>query len=116
MTLLRMYWGRQNVSVTRRFCYYEVDAIERDAIERRSPVESAKVREQLDHPVVDADGHWLEPVPVFLEFLRDEAGPALTDQYRETVSRRGEEWYEESASEHMAARRIRRGWWGESAD
>ena len=36
---------------------------------------SAKVRTQLTHPVIDGDGHWLEPIPIFLDYLRQVAGP-----------------------------------------
>ncbi len=38
---------------------------------------SAQVRARLDHPVVDGDGHWLEPIPIFLDYLRQVAGPSL---------------------------------------
>lgn len=38
---------------------------------------SSELRSRLDHPIVDADAHWLEPVPVFLEFLRDEGGSGV---------------------------------------
>ena len=39
---------------------------------------SAKVRTQLTHPVIDGDGHWLEPIPIFLDYLRQVAGPKMT--------------------------------------
>lgn len=32
---------------------------------------SAQLRGQLDHPVVDGDGHIVELIPVFLDFVRD---------------------------------------------
>jgi predicted TIM-barrel fold metal-dependent hydrolase len=32
---------------------------------------SARIRQQLGHPVVDADGHVLEPVPMFADFVRE---------------------------------------------
>ena len=28
---------------------------------------AAEIHAGLKHPVIDGDGHWLEPVPVFLE-------------------------------------------------
>ena len=37
-----------------------------------SMTRSAKIRAQLDHPIIDADGHWLEPVPIFLDFLQQD--------------------------------------------
>ena len=32
---------------------------------------SARIRERLDHPVIDADGHFIETGPVFQQFFRD---------------------------------------------
>ena len=34
----------------------------------------AKIHSRLKHPVVDADGHWLEFVPVFSEKMRKAVG------------------------------------------
>jgi hypothetical protein len=42
---------------------------------------SAAVRSRLDHPVIDADGHWLEPVPIFLDYLREVAGPSVAARF-----------------------------------
>jgi predicted TIM-barrel fold metal-dependent hydrolase len=42
---------------------------------------AAQIRQQLKHPVIDCDGHWMESLPVFLEYLRDVAGPQLTDDF-----------------------------------
>ncbi len=36
---------------------------------------SDAVRAKLDYPVIDGDGHWLEPIPIFLDFLKDVAEP-----------------------------------------
>ena len=38
--------------------------------------EAAHIREGLKHPILDGDGHWLEPMPIWLEFLRT-GDPAL---------------------------------------
>jgi hypothetical protein len=35
---------------------------------------AAEIHASLKHPVIDGDGHWLEPVPVFLECLRESGG------------------------------------------
>ena len=42
---------------------------------------SAAVRAQLDHPVIDGDGHWLEPVPIFLDYLRQVGGPSVVERF-----------------------------------
>lgn len=47
----------------------------------RQDSKSAAVRARLNHPVIDGDGHWLEPVPLVLDCLRDVAGPALVERF-----------------------------------
>ena len=46
---------------------------------------SAAVRARLDHPVVDGDGHWLEPIPIFLDYLRDLAGPSVVEKFEKPM-------------------------------
>lgn len=41
-----------------------------------------EVRDALDHPVIDADGHTIEVTQVLLDYLDAEAGPAMVDAYR----------------------------------
>src|SRR5438034_7133813 len=36
----------------------------------------AQIKSRLDHPVIDADGHWIEYGPVFTEQLRKAGGDA----------------------------------------
>ncbi len=38
---------------------------------------SARIREQLGHPVIDGDGHIVELLPVFLDYVRDHGAGAL---------------------------------------
>jgi predicted TIM-barrel fold metal-dependent hydrolase len=75
---------------------------------------SATVRAQLDHPVIDGDGHWLEPVPIFLEYLREVAGPSVADRFVKKAS--DVPWYGWTAAERAARRLQRPTWWGEPAD
>ncbi len=75
---------------------------------------SAEIRAQLSHPVIDADGHWLEPVPIFLDFLEAEAGAAMVDRFREN-KKREDGWYGLSGEERLARRSRRPTWWGEPA-
>ena len=42
---------------------------------------AAEIRDGLTHPVVDTDGHMIEHLPVFLEFLKEVAGPSMVDRY-----------------------------------
>ncbi len=41
-------------------------------------MQAAKLRESLGHPVIDADGHWLEYGPVVVEAMRKIGGPVAT--------------------------------------
>jgi predicted TIM-barrel fold metal-dependent hydrolase len=75
---------------------------------------SAKVRRQLDHPVIDGDGHWLEPMPIFLDYLRQVGGPSLVDHFKSKDIERG--WYQMSREERMDKRPHRPTWWGEPTD
>jgi predicted TIM-barrel fold metal-dependent hydrolase len=67
--------------------------------------EALRIREQLKHPIVDGDGHWLEPMPIWLEFLRDVGGPEMVDQYQ--AVRRTDSWPNATVEERMA-KRLRR--------
>ena len=44
---------------------------------------TAEIKARLDHPIVDADAHQLEVIPVLLEFLRDAGGPGMPDRFLE---------------------------------
>jgi len=77
---------------------------------------SAAVRAQLDHPVIDGDGHWLEPVPIFLDYLREVAGPTVVERFRKMATAhidRG--WYDMTPAERLDRRLTRPTWWGEPA-
>src|SRR5215469_874542 len=53
---------------------------------------SAAVRAKLDHPVIDGDGHWLEPIPIFLDYLREVGGPSIVDKF--VTKAKDTSWYE----------------------
>ncbi len=42
---------------------------------------SSKVREKLDHPVVDGDAHTQEYHPILIDYLKAEAGTDMVDRY-----------------------------------
>ena len=47
----------------------------------------ADVRVGLDHPIIDADGHWIEYTPVFAEQIRKAGGPKAEAGFRATQKR-----------------------------
>jgi predicted TIM-barrel fold metal-dependent hydrolase len=75
---------------------------------------SASVRRQLDHPVIDGDGHWLEPMPIFLDYLKQVGGPSLVDHFKSKDVERG--WYAMSREDRLDKRPFRPTWWGEPAN
>src|SRR6185436_3262194 len=74
---------------------------------------SAAVRKRLDHPVIDGDGHWLEPMPIFLDYLARVGGPSLVDRFKARDVERG--WYAMTPAERRDTRTFRPTWWGEPA-
>src|SRR5579872_3598411 len=46
---------------------------------------SAAVREKLSHPIIDGDGHFVELMPVVLEFMRDVGGPKFLERFKATL-------------------------------
>src|SRR5258705_3327806 len=72
---------------------------------------SAAVRAKLNHPVIDGDGHWLEPIPIFLDFLRDVGGPTIVDKFMKKA--KDTSWYEMAPAERLERRPHRPTWWGE---
>ncbi|MGH8640428.1 MAG: amidohydrolase family protein [Burkholderiales bacterium] len=72
---------------------------------------AADIRAGLKHPVIDGDGHWMEPIPVFLEHLREVGGPKSVDQMREFWRAR-DAWYRATWPERHHKRLRRTIWWG----
>ncbi len=50
---------------------------------RGKRTKSAQIREKLDHPVIDSDGHLREFQPLFLDYVRKVGGPALFKRYQD---------------------------------
>jgi predicted TIM-barrel fold metal-dependent hydrolase len=73
--------------------------------------QAADIRHKLGHPIIDGDGHWIEPIPVFLEYLAEVAGSGAVDRIR-GLWRRGEEWYRAGWPERQHKRLRRAIWWG----
>lgn len=72
---------------------------------------AAEIHASLKHPVIDGDGHWLEPVPVFLEYLREVGGAQSVDRMR-ALWQRGHTWYRSNWSQRQHNRTRRSNWWG----
>lgn len=76
---------------------------------------AAEIRASLKHPVIDGDGHWMEPIPIFLEYLAEAGGPKAVDEMRARWHRNSA-WYRASAEERQHKRMRRTIWWGVTAN
>src|ERR1700722_16330811 len=72
---------------------------------------SNELHDSLSHPVIDADGHWLESMPIFLEYLREIGGPRIVENFSRYRKARWDDWYSSSPAELLATRRLRASWW-----
>ncbi len=72
---------------------------------------AAEIRAGLKHPVIDGDGHWMEPIPIFLEYLSEVGGPGSVDQMR-ALWRGRDAWYQATGPERQHHRLRRTIWWG----
>ncbi len=50
---------------------------------------AAEIHAGLKHPVIDGDGHWMEPIPVFLEYLSEVGGAEIGRSDQSAVARKG---------------------------
>ena len=73
---------------------------------------SAKVRERLDHPVIDADGHWVELFPIYFDYIAEVGSPAAVDTFRARYGHRFHGWYELTVEERRQRRLRRPSYWG----
>ncbi len=60
--------------------------------------------------MIDGDAHWLEPFPVFADYLASVAGPAMVDRYLDTRANRLS-WYEQTPAQRLRDRSLRPGFW-----
>lgn len=82
-----------------------------------SSMTSAQIRGRLKHPVIDADGHWNELQPIFLDYIAQAAGPKAADAYRKmAASTYGFTWYDVSPEERSRQRLARPPWWIKVSD
>ena len=83
----------------------------------RSSVNSEKVsqvralRDRLHHPVIDADGHLIEPAPLFNEYLRKVGGGDMLDRYNHELRE-----HPTGSRGNRDAGDMRGAWWGVSND
>jgi hypothetical protein len=66
---------------------------------------SARIRAQLNHPIIDTDGHTVELTPVFFDYINDARGAGMIERYKKAVaSRSNNRWMELSEEERRYTR------------
>ena len=71
---------------------------------------SREIRARLDHPVIDADGHIIEFLPAIRDFLIEEGGRELADEFDDVVNASGK-FGSLSADERRAMGLFHMTWW-----
>src|SRR5271167_1436591 len=69
------------------------------------------LRASLDHPVIDGDGHLIEPAPLFDHYLRKIGGDDLMERYRRELRERPT-----GSRGDREAGDMRGAWWGITND
>jgi predicted TIM-barrel fold metal-dependent hydrolase len=83
----------------------------------RAKSKSAELRSRLTHPVIDSDGHTVEAMAVFLDYLKAVAGSravarfpaALEDTFGDP------RWLKSSVAERRDLRKLKPTWWANAA-
>ncbi len=73
---------------------------------------AAEIHDGLKHPVIDGDGHWMEPIPIFLEYLREVGGAEIRRSDAERCGAARDAWYRATPPERQHSRLRRTIWWG----
>lgn len=74
---------------------------------------SASIHARLTHPVIDADGHWIEFEPTLLDYLKQVGGPTMVDRFRREDYLAGlRSWSQMTPEERRVRRPIQPAWWG----
>ncbi|MGC2495569.1 MAG: hypothetical protein WA410_22220, partial [Candidatus Binatus sp.] len=79
----------------------------------RSGVNTEKVsqvrglRDRFDHPVIDADGHLIEPAPLFNEYLQKVGGGGMLERYNRELRE-----HPTGSRGNREAGDMRGAWWG----
>ncbi len=73
---------------------------------------SSEIRTQLDHPIIDSDGHWAELFPVLFEYVEEVAGSGVLERFRAGYGQRFHGWYEADAETRRRSRMRRPSYWG----
>jgi predicted TIM-barrel fold metal-dependent hydrolase len=74
---------------------------------------SAGIRAHVSHPIIDSDGHQVEMIHVFLDYLNEVGGPSVVDRFKNVTydSFYNPNWRDLPPGERHAQRAMRPTWW-----
>ena len=76
-----------------------------------TPLSASEIRERLDHPVIDVDGHTTEFVPALAEYLKEVGiGTDFNALFRDVIGS-ASGWYETTPAERRHKRIMKPPWW-----
>jgi hypothetical protein len=81
-----------------------------EAMASESKSEARRIRASLKHPVIDADGHWLEFGPIIVEQLEKFGGTRAVEGFR-AFNGRVSRQLTSSAEERKRSRRAQEAFW-----
>ncbi len=73
--------------------------------------EVRRIRDCIDHPIIDSDGHLIEFLPEVYDVMATVGGPGLVDKFR-VVENGGRKSIELTLEQRRAAGLMRSAWWG----
>src|SRR4249919_1999794 len=77
---------------------------------------SAEIRAKLNHPIIDTDGHTVELMPVFFDYLKRFGGADMIKKYRDvSIQRANNRWITMTEEERRDARATCPPWWARPA-
>lgn len=80
---------------------------------KTAKTKSARIRESLNHPIIDGDGHIIELGPVILDYLKQSAGPRVARRFEKIMTKDGGPWgwYAQSAKQRRDWHTMRPPFW-----
>lgn len=80
------------------------------------PTRSVEIRNKLNHPIIDTDGHTVELMPVYFDYLKRYGGADMIKRYQEVSnSRPNNRWVSMSEAERRDAHATCPPWWARPA-
>ena len=86
-------------------------------MKQNRPSRSSEIRNRLNHPVIDTDGHMVEVFPVMFDYLKQVGGPDMTEKAWVSFRRQNSiGWYDMSPEQRRYHNQLRPAFWAAPAE